>query len=100
MTRHSIRPLPTGGYAMKYDPAIARNFAAIKGDVDLWAYYDAIKCPTLLLRGALSDILTAETAEQMTKRGPRASLVTIAEIGHYPALMDAAQIETLRAFLA
>lgn len=100
MARHSIVPLPGGGYRLRYDPAIAQNFAAIKGDVDLWAYYDAITCPTLLLRGALSDVLTAETAAQMTTRGPRARLVTIPAIGHFPALMDAAQIATLQEFLA
>ena len=38
--QHSIRPAPGGGYALKYDPAIVQNFAAVKGDVDLWAVYD------------------------------------------------------------
>ena len=100
MTDHSIVALPHGGYRLRYDPAIAQNFAAIKGDVDLWGYYDAIPCPTLLLRGALSDVLTAETATLMTQRGPRAKLVTIPEIGHFPALMDAAQISLVQDFLA
>lgn len=99
MTEHSIVALPGGGYRLRYDPAIAQNFAAIKGDVDLWSYYDAIACPTLLLRGALSDVLTAESAAEMTRRGPRARLVTIPDIGHFPALMDTAQIGMVQQFL-
>lgn len=100
MTEHSIVALPSGGYRLRYDPAIAQNFAAIKGDVDLWGFYDAITCPTLLLRGALSDVLTATTATEMTQRGPRAQLVTIPDIGHFPALMDTGQIDLVQKFLA
>lgn len=99
MTAHSIEQLPQGGYRLRYDPAIAQNFAEIKGDVDLWTFYDRIKCPTLLLRGALSDVLMADTAQMMTERGPRARLVTVSEIGHYPALMDTTQISLLQEFL-
>ncbi len=99
MTAHSIDKLAQGGYRLRYDPAIAQNFANIKGDVDLWAYYDRIQCPTLLLRGALSDVLTAETAQTMTERGPRARLVTVPGVGHFPALMDTAQIELMQDYL-
>lgn len=99
MTRHSIRPHPEGGFRMRYDPGIAHNFAAAKTAIDLWPIYDQITCPTLVLRGALSDVLDAATATAMTKRGPRATLITIPDIGHFPALMDAAQIDTVRKFL-
>ncbi len=98
-TRHSIRPHPDGGFRLRYDPGIAQNFAAATADVNLWPVYDQIKCPTLVLRGALSDVLDAATATAMTERGPRAELITVPDIGHYPALMDAAQIATVRKFL-
>lgn len=100
MTETSIRPLPSGGYALRYDPAIAVNFAALSGDLDLWPYYDRITCPTLVLRGALSDVLTDETAALMTRRGPQAQLAVIPAIGHYPALRDAKQVKTITEFLA
>ncbi len=100
MTETSIRPLPDGGYALQYDPAIAVNFAALSGDLDLWPYYDRISCPTLVLRGAQSDVLTDETAAAMTRRGPQAQLVVIPGIGHYPALRDAKQIDSVTKFLA
>ena len=35
-------------------------------DLELWPLWDAIRCPTLVLRGAQSDLLTRETCEQMT----------------------------------
>jgi pimeloyl-ACP methyl ester carboxylesterase len=100
MVEHSLRSLPSGGFGLNYDPAIATAFANIKGDVDLWANYDKITCPVLVLRGALSDVLTTDTANEMTQRGPRAQLITVPDIGHYPGLMDFAQIAAVKKFLA
>ncbi|HEX7968648.1 MAG TPA: alpha/beta hydrolase, partial [Stellaceae bacterium] len=68
-------------------------------DVDLWPSYDAIRCPTLLLRGAESDLLRPSDAEAMTQRGPRAKLVEFPGIGHAPALMAEDQIAAIRDFL-
>lgn len=99
----------TQGFRTHYDPAIAQPFREVYGafgkdqtpppDLLLWDLYDAIRCPTLLLRGALSDLLSAETAEAMTQRGPRASLVTFEGVGHAPSLMHADQIQVVRDFL-
>ena len=61
--------------------------------------YDAIRCPLMVMRGAESDLLTAATAQEMTRRGPRAQLNEIPGVGHAPALMDAAQIALVRDFL-
>ncbi|MGB4102305.1 MAG: alpha/beta hydrolase [Alphaproteobacteria bacterium] len=97
--RHSLRPLPGGGFRLRYDPGIAQNFAAAKTGIDLWPVYDRITCPTLVLRGALSDVLDATTAAAMTQRGPRAALVTIPDIGHFPALMDTHQTDIVCNFL-
>jgi pimeloyl-ACP methyl ester carboxylesterase len=87
---------------MSYDPGIGIPFQKQSGklaDVDLWQHYDAIRCPTLLLRGAQSDLLLADTAAQMTQRGPRARLVEFGGIGHAPMLMTADQIAAVRDFL-
>lgn len=104
LTTHVIRRAGDGSYEFLYDPAIAVSYAqtlAASGgrDIDLWPLYDSIICPTLLLRGAQSDLLTRETAVAMTQRGPRAQLVEIAEVGHAPTLMAAEQIEAVREFL-
>lgn len=89
-----------GRLALAYDPGIAAAFTAEMEDVDLWAYYDRIACPTLVVRGAQSDLLLPETAEEMTRRGPRADLYEVAEAGHAPALLAEDQIARIEAFLA
>ncbi len=93
------------GFIPHYDPAIGVPFRAITpemaaaGQAALWHAYDAIGCPTLLLRGAESDLLTAATAAAMTGRGPRARLVEFAGVGHAPTLVAADQVEVVREFL-
>ena len=99
MAEHSTRQLPDGNFSLAYDPGIAGNLASVTADVAFWEVYDLITCPTLLLRGARSDILQAKTATEMTQRGPKAQLITIPGCGHAPSLMDLAQISLVRDFL-
>lgn len=101
LTEHVVRRNADGSLRMHYDPAIAMPFNAEMPakDVELWKFYDAIRCPTLLLRGDQSDLLTRETAEQMQARGPRARAVEIAGVGHAPTLIHADQIAIVRDFL-
>ena len=72
---------------------------AAAGEAALWHAYDAITCPTLLLRGADSDLLTAETAAAMTLRGPRARLHQFDGVGHAPTLVAPDQVQVVREFL-
>ncbi|KQT58534.1 alpha/beta hydrolase [Methylobacterium sp. Leaf456] len=93
LTEHSIVPDGSGGYRPHYDPGIGNAFRPGRVyDVTLWEMWDAIPCPVLLLRGESSELLLAETAQEMTRRGPRARLVTIPGCGHAPALLDADQV--------
>jgi len=94
-----------GTWRRHYDMALAQPFKAAtpetaqRDEAALWAAYDAITCPTLLVRGAESDLLSAATAQQMTARGPRPQLVEIAGVGHAPTFMQDDQIAIARAFL-
>jgi pimeloyl-ACP methyl ester carboxylesterase len=89
-----------GSWGFRYDPGIAVPFQKKPlADVDLWQYWDAITCPTLLLRGAQSDLLLKETAADMTRRGPRPRLVEFEGVGHAPMLMAEDQIKVVRDFL-
>ena len=106
LSRPMFRPAPDGrGLRLHYDPAIAAPFAALTpelaaaGEAQLWRAYDALRCPTLLLRGAESDLLARATAEAMTQRGPRARLHEFAGVGHAPTLVAADQVEVVRRFL-
>jgi pimeloyl-ACP methyl ester carboxylesterase len=100
MTETSVRRLPNGKITPHYDPAMVRQFIVHPHDYDLWDEYDALDMPALVLRGADSDLLLPETAEEMTRRGPRAQLAVIPGCGHAPALNVPEQIELVRGFLA
>ncbi len=96
---HTVRRSEGGGFTLHYDPGIARVFGDVKEDVSIWPLYDAVPCPVLLLRGAKSDVLSKDIANEMTQRGPRATWVTFEHCGHAPALIDADQIKVVKAFL-
>jgi len=100
LAEHEARVQPSGKLKFGYDPAIGAALAAAPvQDVDLWAIYDRIACPTLLLRGGESKLLTASIAREMTTRGPHAELVEFAGVGHAPPLMAEDQIAAVRDFL-
>jgi pimeloyl-ACP methyl ester carboxylesterase len=101
LTEQVTRVQADGSYRMHYDPAIAVPFNTAKSDkdIELWPYYDAIRCPTLVIRGALSDLLKQDTLREMAGRGPHAKTVEIPEVGHAPTLMHADQIAIVRDFL-
>jgi pimeloyl-ACP methyl ester carboxylesterase len=101
MARHSARRKPDGNLGLAYDPKIAAAFAlAPLADIDLWASYDVVKCPTLVLRGGQSDLLRAADAKAMTQRGPRAKLVEFPDCGHAPSLTRPEQIAAITDFLS
>ena len=100
LTRHNARQNADGTWTMNYDPGIALPFQqGPLNDIDLSTSYDRITCPTLLLRGADSDLLLKDTALAMTQRGPKARLVEFAGVGHAPMLMADDQIKAVREFL-
>lgn len=100
MAETSTRRMPNGKVTPHYDPAMVRQFIVHPNDYDLWEAYDALDMKTLVLRGEDSDLLLAETAEEMTRRGPRARLAVIPGCGHAPALNVPEQIALVREFLA
>lgn len=96
-------------WRVHYDPAIAAPFRAAvvnppsvdqpPPDLELWATYDAIRCPTLVLRGKESDLLSAQTVREMATRGPKATFVEFERVGHAPTLMHTDQINAVTNFL-
>ena len=100
-----LRQAPDGHWVRHYDMGLAVPFrsvtpeSAAADEAMLWAAYDAIQCPTLLVRGADSDLLTRETAALMTRRGPQATLVEIPNVGHAPTFTHDDQIAIAKKFL-
>ncbi|MGI4939685.1 MAG: alpha/beta fold hydrolase [Janthinobacterium lividum] len=100
LARHSIVEMEGGDWRKRCDPEITAAFrSGLFFNLSLWSYWDAIRCPTLVLRGADSDLLLPSTAKDMTRRGPRADLVEFADCGHAPALMDELQVGTVIGWL-
>ena len=97
--RTNARQRPDGSWGVGYDPAIAIPFRAQSSPDDLWPMWDAITCPTLVLRGAQSDLLSKATAMAMAARGPRARVAEFADVGHPPMLLAADQVATVVEFL-
>ena len=100
LTQVVLRPRREGGFEFNYDPAIAEAFRRVTAasDFDLWPFYRRIRCPTLVMRGELSDLLSRESAAEMAACGPHARVVEIAGVGHAPMFLDPAQIALVRGF--
>ena len=99
LTETSVRRTADGRVTPHYDPKMVLQFERHPGDYDQWDEWDAIDVPTLCLRGETSDLLLADVAEEMRKRGPRAVVVTIPGCGHAPALNVPDQLALVERFL-
>lgn len=100
LTRTVVSQRPDGRWGFVYDPGIAVPFREAAAPPDLWPAWDAVACPTLLLRGAESDLLSAGTAQAMTQRGPRPRLIELPGVGHAPTLIPGDQVAIVADFLA
>jgi pimeloyl-ACP methyl ester carboxylesterase len=105
LARDVLRQAPEGHWVRHYDLALAQPFRALtleRAEADeaaLWAAFDAIRCPTLLVRGEHSDLLSRDTAREMAARGPKPKLVEIPGVGHAPTFIHDDQIAIAREFL-
>jgi len=104
LTRHVFLE-SEGRWIKHYDPRIAEPFAwqtpavVSAAEAILWAAYEGLSEPVLLIRGAHSDLLTEHDAREMLARNPRSRLLEIPEAGHAPTLMAEAQIAPVARFL-
>ena len=101
LTETSVMQRSDGRWAFRYDPRIAEPFRAafVDQDIDLWPLYQLIGCPTMVIRGAQSDLLTRETWQRMGSCGPLAKLAEIEGVGHAPMFQSDDQIAIVRDFL-
>lgn len=104
IAEHSSMKRNDGTLGLAYDVGIVHAFQGENGgtnfeDVDLWAVWEKVTQPTLLLRGGKSDILLPETITQMQQTGSKPEFVEFPGIGHAPALMESAQINVVKDWL-
>ena len=92
LARRFYRLTGQGRIVLDYDQRLAEPLRAPGGGaagVDLWPAFEALAgAPLTLVRGALSDLLTAETAAAMQARVPQMELVTVPRVGHAPTLEE------------
>jgi pimeloyl-ACP methyl ester carboxylesterase len=96
-----VRRHDDGAWRPHYDPRIGESYRATmpQKDLELWHIYDAVRCPTLLIRGVESDVVSPASAAEMARRGPKAKLAEVRGVGHAPTLLHPDQIALVRDFL-
>lgn len=102
LTESSVRETADGGWEMRYDPGIGAPFRQaylLTQPIDLWPVYERIRCPTLVTRGADSDLLTPAVFQRMGECGPLAQLVEFPGVGHAPMFLDEAQVAPVADYL-
>ncbi len=102
--KRMCREKPNGEIVLDYDPRISKAFrhnrTTFYTTALAWRMFKCMSAaPLLLVRGALSDLLTAETAQKMLKQHGQAELVTVEDVGHAPVLNEPIVIDALNAFL-
>jgi pimeloyl-ACP methyl ester carboxylesterase len=111
LAEHSAAAGSDGRFHLRYDPAIGDTMRVSAPDpelplgpnflagIDLWSTWAEIRCPTLVLRGAESDVLSRDTLARMQGLRPGVEVLELPGIGHAPALMSYDQIVAIREFL-
>lgn len=103
--RHTCKKMPDGKICFAYDPAISEGLSGSEQTVippDLWPTWDMLSAlPTLIIRGALSDILSRATVAEMKRRHPEHfSAVDIENRGHTPMLDEPDALAAIDRFYA
>jgi pimeloyl-ACP methyl ester carboxylesterase len=80
--RHGLVQRPDGSWTWRLDPALLRHPRFRDGALAAWDDVGRVRCPTLVVRGAESDVLSPEMANAMLERLPAGRLVTIPGAGH------------------
>jgi len=95
-----------GLWILHYDPDISVPFASVNpimakaGEMALWHAFKQIKIPMLIVRGGVSDLLSAATVAEMCKVNPYARSIEIPNVGHAPAFVKQEQIALAKEFFS
>lgn len=104
MARRTFRE-EGGRPVLDYDPDIAVSIRAADPDApapDLWPFFSALVTgrPSLLIRGATSDILSADIAARMRAAAPEMALAEVPRVGHAPMLVEPEAVSAILTLLA
>jgi pimeloyl-ACP methyl ester carboxylesterase len=94
----SARRLPDGSWTYHYDPRIGEQFVH-DTPRDTWADWAAIRCPLMVVRGADSPLLKAESVTRMAEAQPGLVSLEVPGCGHAPMLDRRSQVRPIADFL-
>ena len=95
-----------GKWIMHYDPDISVPFASVNpimakaGEMAMWHAFKQIHIPMLIVRGGVSDLLSAATVAEMCKVNPYARSIEIPNVGHAPAFVKSEQVALAKEFFS
>ncbi len=94
---YMVKPHPEGGFVWKLDPAIRQD--PRRPDIaQAWSWAKAITAPILLLRGAISDVLSPEVAQRMVRELHSCRMVPVPGVGHAPTLSEPEALNAIKEF--
>lgn len=98
---YALREGPDGRWTWKHDPAIDQQRVrdGARGYPELWGVLASLECPTLLVWGSASDVLSKTQADKIMATLRHGTLVTVPGVGHAPTLNEPAAVTALEAFL-
>jgi pimeloyl-ACP methyl ester carboxylesterase len=102
MAKRTMVVTQNGRIGLDYDMAIAEPFAKAGNAAppNLWLAFEALRnVPMLLVRGALSDLLSEDTVKQMRVRNPKLKAITVPRVGHAPTLDEPEVRKAIHALL-
>jgi pimeloyl-ACP methyl ester carboxylesterase len=100
LTRRTFRVDADGSIRLDYDMSIGRGFSHAPPPGSFWPLFGGLAAiPTLVLRGALSDILSPVTVARMRAAKPDLRAVTVPDRGHVPWLDEPAAVEAIDLFV-
>lgn len=116
LTENSVKEVSPGQYVSKMDQNVITTPAksklawklllspikALEGtffDIDLWAFWQKVTCPVLVIHGKHSDLLLPETIEKMRQTHTNIQVYEVDNAGHAPALRERSQQEVIYRWL-
>lgn len=98
--RRTFAEQPDGTWRLAYDPNIGRALLEAGPAPEMWTPFKALApIPTLILRGAISDLLTPPIIEKMREARPGFDYCEVANVGHAPTLTEEDAWAAIRTFI-
>ncbi len=98
--RRTFRQEADGRWRLDYDPGIGKALMEVGPAPDLWAPFAAMRgVPTLIMRGAISDLLTPPIIEKMRAVNPDFAYCEVDNVGHAPTLTEPDALAAITPFL-